>query len=156
MYLISKALANSIDFYNRFKISEGEVIATSDEYNYKDSKGEFTAIDTHLMQKLLDLGCFTCNEGITLEMDNIKFDLKKIEQNLEEILKYLVEKALELEKDQKQERLDAYERMREKFGDQWEIFIKTLTAETAALQQTSPSASLNHANHQNPPKKKSV
>jgi len=152
-YVISKALTNSIDFYHRFKISEGEVIATSDEYNYKDSKGEFTAIDTHLMQKLLDLGCFTCdekaiaenNDSVITEKNQLEFHLDTIGDNLKKILKYIVKKALELEKDQRQERLDAYERMREKFGDKWEIFIKTLTAETAELQQTSPSKSVNNA-----------
>jgi hypothetical protein len=89
-------------------------------------------------------------------MDNIKFDLKKIEQNLEEILKYLVEKALELEKDQRQERFNAYEEIRSNLGKEgFADFLERLTAERVKTQQ-KPSESLNHATHQNPPKKISV
>jgi len=152
-YVISKALTNSIDFYHRFKISEGEVIATSDEYNYKDSKGEFTAIDTHLMQKLLDLGCFTCdedaiaenNDSVITEKNQLEFNLDTIGDNLKEILGYIVKKALALEKDQRQERLDAYERMREQWGDvAYAKLIEELIEETAALQPP-PSKSVNNA-----------
>ena len=86
-------------------------------------------------------------------------------ENLEKRKKELEEKKKNLDilvdvndvKDDYEERLDAYKRMREKFGDKWEIFIKTLAEETAALQQTSPSESLNHATvKKESTKKKSV
>jgi hypothetical protein len=153
-YVISKALTNSIDFYHRFKISEGGVSTdpTNPAFTYKNSKGEeFTAIDTHLMRILLDLGCFTCNEkaiaennySVITEKDQLEFNLDKIGDNLEEILKYLVEKALELEKDQRQERLNAYEEIRSNLGKEgFADFLKRLTAERVK-PQPPPSEIIN-------------
>jgi len=150
-YVISNALTNSIDFSHNFQISKGKVIATNSDttLQYEDYKGPVTAVDTHLMQKLLDLGCFTCDENIIINNYNIKLDLKKIGDNLPEILERIFSEALALDAVQTKERENAYKEIEIKLGDEgYADFLQRLTTERVERQQSSPSPTISSNGNQ--------